>query len=110
MNTPAACRPSPSAAPESHDSRSGASVVRRPAASTSAGRVWHDGVSHCLRPAATCVGRGRSSYSSVATIRNGIIETAIAAPSPSCEPGMARWNASVAIRWVVLNGPPRVIA
>ena len=28
----------------------------------------------------------------------------------SWPPGMPRWNASVAIRWVELNGPPRVIA
>ena len=35
--------------------------------------------------------------------------TAIAAPSPSAPPWMARWKYSVAIRWVAFTGPLRVI-
>ena len=33
---------------------------------------------------------------------------ASAAPSPIAPPGIARWNDSVAIRWVAFKGPPRV--
>jgi hypothetical protein len=40
--------------------------------------------------------------------RKGTIAIAIAAPSPSAPPEMARWNDSVAIRWVAFSGPPRV--
>ena len=43
-------------------------------------------------------------------ISDGDMATAMAAPSPSWPPGMARWNASVAIRWVEFTGPPRVMA
>ena len=37
-----------------------------------------------------------------------LLATAMAAPSPNCPPGMARWKLSVAIRCVAFTGPPRV--
>src|SRR3954465_8508651 len=46
----------------------------------------------------------------IAASRNGIIALEIAAPSPSCPAMMARWYDKVAIKWVALTGPPRVIA
>ena len=45
----------------------------------------------------------------IAASRNGTIAIEIAAPSPSAPPEIARWNESVAIRWVALSGPPRVM-
>src|SRR5207244_2454277 len=46
----------------------------------------------------------------IAASRNGIIALEIAAPSPSCPAMIARWYDNVAIRWVALTGPPRVMA
>src|ERR1700694_2939495 len=46
----------------------------------------------------------------IAASRNGIIALEIAAPSPSVPPMIARWYDNVAIRWVALTGPPRVMA
>src|SRR5207244_9278469 len=46
----------------------------------------------------------------IAASRNGIIALEIAAPSPNWPAMIARWYDKVAIRWVALTGPPRVIA
>ena len=55
-------------------------------------------------------GRGARSPVEVALRLSMVaLAVAIAAPSPSAPPGIARWNDSVAMRWVAFSGPPRVM-
>src|SRR5439155_1334005 len=60
-----------------------------------------DPLHSCLRKA--------SSAPQASTARSGSVKPAIAAPSPSAPPGIARWYASVTKRCVALAGPPRVM-
>src|SRR5262249_26222674 len=52
--------------------------------------------------------RSASSAPQASRARNGRVTPAMAAPSPSAPPGMARWYARVTKRCVALAGPPRV--
>src|SRR6266540_4262575 len=53
--------------------------------------------------------RSATSAAQAMTKRNGSVNPAMAAPSPSAPPGIARWYASVTKRCVALPGPPRVM-